>query len=501
MEINYNKRDIFGIIFFALSIIMLGYMFLTPLNHLIMHIDEYFSMTLTTLPFWDIINTTSWDVHPPLYYILGKIAVKIAAMTGIDSLLSLRILSAIPYILILIISATKIRKDYGLLTAGLFAISLGVMSEFFAHFLIARMYSWAILFITIAFLAFLEIIKTHDVKAWIVLTVFSVLCAYTHYFAAISAACIYLMLLAYIVKFEKDELRMWGISVAGAVILYIPWIPSLIRQLTQVHGSYWIPQVDSNMFINAIGYYAYTSDVLLSVISIVILAVILYIYYRENEGLEKKDQFLILSGAGVYLGTILLSVIISVVFKPILMVRYLLPATAIMWLAISIIISKIENRRMFAISIALICLLLITGFATTLSTNDEMYKNGVSQKEILDNITGDPNSMLIIPSQNMIMYFLDYANRTDMYCLNVGHVFGEPMERLHLIYDFKNYNGTDIDSLIANNTSKNIYIISWGEPELNTTTTELDRQVGIVFSKVNTNNLNTTSEQEEYYEE
>ena len=111
MEIT-SKRDIFGMIFFALSAIMLGYMFLTPLNHYIMHVDEYFTLSVLTLPMGDIINITSWDVHPPLYYILGKIAVDIAAAIGMDSLHALRILSIIPYILILVISATKIRKDY-----------------------------------------------------------------------------------------------------------------------------------------------------------------------------------------------------------------------------------------------------------------------------------------------------------------------------------------------------------------------------------------------------
>ena len=353
MEIT-SKRDIFGMIFFALSVIMLGYMFLTPLNHYIMHIDEYFSMSLTTLPLWDIINVTSWDVHPPLYYILGKIAVKIGGAIGMEPIHSLRILSVIPYIIIMAISATKIRKDYGLLSAGLFTFALAVMSEFFAHFLIARMYAWAILFTLIAFISFTEIIKNNDKKAWIMLSVFSALCAYTHYFAAISAACIYLILLAYIMKFEKDELRMWVISAIAAAVLYIPWMPSLLRQLTQVHGSYWIPQVNSNVFINALGYYAYANDVIIGLVATIILVVLLYIYTKDSEGIDEKERFLVLSGAGVYLGTILLSIIISVVFKPILMVRYLLPATAVMWLAISIIFAKIKNRRMFMISAALI---------------------------------------------------------------------------------------------------------------------------------------------------
>ena len=70
----------------------------------------------------------------------------------------------------------------------------------------------------------------------------------------------------------------------------------------------------------------------------------------------------------------------------------------------------------------------------------------------------------------MIMYFFDYAGQSDTYFLNVGHVFGENMDRLHKLQNFNTFNGNDIDKLIANNTQKNIYIISWGEPVLNTTT-------------------------------
>lgn len=493
MQINKNK-DIFGIIFFTLSIIMLGYMFITPLNHLIVHMDEYFTISVATLPISDIITVNTWDVHPPLHYLLGKMMLKLAGMFGIEQIFALKVLSIIPYIFILIIAAVKIRKDYGWLAAGLFTFSLAVMSEFFIYYITVRMYTWAILFILIAFLAFKEIIEEPtDKNYWIVLTIFAALCAYTHYFAAIAAGCIYLILLAYIINYKKEELKTWALSVVAGIVLFAPWIPSLINQLTRVHASYWIPQVDSKMLIESFGFFAYGNDTFFAIIAIIILAVILFIYFREAENLEKKDQFIILSGIGVYIGTILLSVIISVVFKPILMVRYLMPATAVLWLTVSIIISKIEDKKMFLISFALICLLLITGVATTITTNDTVYQHGIIQKEILDNITQDNNSMVIVSQQNMIMYFLNYANQTDMYCLNVGHVFGDNMNRLHKLYDFKTYNGTEIDSLITNNTDKNIYIISWYDPELNSTTTKLHQETGIVFSKVDTANLNSTN--------
>lgn len=497
---NNKNKDIFGIIFFVLSALVLAYMFITPLNHLICHIDEYFTLSVSTLPISDIITVNTWDVHPPLHYLMGKAVYKLSAMVGLDYLFGMKILSIIPYILILIISATKIRKDYGWFAAGLFAFSLAVMSEFFSYYLTARMYSWAILFVLLAFLFFKDIIGSESSSrtSWILLTIASVLAAYTHYFAAISVICIYLILLFYIVTYRNEELKNWAISVAAGIVLYVPWIFSLINQLTQVKSANWIPQVNLDTAILSLGHFANGTDILFSIIAVLVLIVIVLIYAKESRNIEQKNQIDILSGIGVYLGTLILAILISFIFKPILIVRCLLPTSAIMWLAISIMVSKIENRRMFLISFALIVLILISGVATTVSTNNSLYQSGSTQKEIMDNITHDNNSMIIIPSQNMIMYFLKYANESDMYCLNVSHVFGDNMNRLHKLYDFKNYNGSEIDSLIANNTDKNIYIISWNDPVLNTTTHVLDKETGIVFSKADTTNI-TTADESVYY--
>ena len=145
------------------------------------------------------------------------------------------------------------------------------------------------------------------------------------------------------------------------------------------------------------------------------------------------------------------------------------------------------------ISAALIALLLLIGITTTISTNDYFYNSGVHQNEILENITNDPNSMLIINNQNMIMYFLSYTNQTDAYCMNVDHVFGENMTQLHKFYDFNTFNTRDIDKLIANNTGKNIYIISWSDPVLNTPTEKIDAWAGVTISKAKTSNMTSTS--------
>lgn len=311
------------------------------------------------------------------------------------------------------------------------------------------------------------------------------MCAYTQYFAAITAGAIYLVLLIYIIKFDRDELKAWALSVAAAILLYLPWTFTLLSQLETIHHTYWIPGLTIETLVNALGYYAYNNNLLFSAAAIIILAIIAFIYTRQGKNEDERNRFEILSGIRIYLGTIILAVIFSVAFRPILVIRYLIPVSAILWLCISIILTKIEDKRMFLISFALVILLLVNGIAATVSINDDLYKNGLIQKETLDNITQDSNSILIVNNPHLEMYFLHLANQTDMYCMNMAQLFGENMTRIHQIYDFNSFAKNDINKVIANNTDKNVYIISWNEPDVNSTTVQLDKRGNIVFSKVN----------------
>lgn len=485
MELDKSK-NILGIIFFALSLAILIYMFITPLNHIIVHCDEYFTFSVVNLPLQDLITVTANDVHPPLHYLMGKVVLKLAAMFNIEQLYSLKLLSILPYALILVISATKIRKEYDLFTAGLFSLSLVLMTEFFKYYLIVRMYSWAILFVLLTFIYAQEIISESKKRYWVLLTAFAVLSAYTHYFAAITAGVIYLILLAYILMDKREYLEYWAISTLDAIVLYVPWLFALITQLVNVHNNYWIPEVNLKTTVLSLGYFAYNEEFLFSIISLAILIVIVVGYLKYSDNITKKDHFHNLSGFGVYFGTIIVVIIISYVFKPILVIRYLLPAAAVLWLTISIIVGKIENEKMFLISIALISLLLISGAVSIITSIDPIYQTGMNQKEIMDNITQNNDTIAIVIGHDAIMYFINYAKDSDMYCMKTDWLFGEDGERLHKVYNFTDYKPSDIEKVILNNTDKDIYLISWKQPKLNITTTVLDKGNNFVFSKVNT---------------
>ena len=187
----YEKKDILGMALIGISVLILIYMFLSPLTNIIINIDEYWTYSLVNLPLKEGMIVAIHDVHPPLYYLI----LYLFTPFSLDNLYLLKTISIIPYALIILVSVTKIREDYGWLTAGLFVFCLGVMSDFFTEFLTIRMYSWGLFFLLMTFIYYKEVITHWDRKSWVILTLFTLLSAYTQYFFAITCGLIYLLIL------------------------------------------------------------------------------------------------------------------------------------------------------------------------------------------------------------------------------------------------------------------------------------------------------------------
>lgn len=474
---DYSKKNIIGQVFFALSILMLVYMLINPLNQVIFNLDEYFTLTVINFPISDLLHIIGGDTNPPLYYLAAKLIAKLGTNLSV-----LKVFSIIPYAIIILLSTLKLREEYSWFASGLFALSMAIASEFFTKYLLLRPYSWAILFVVLSFVYFKDVITKSDKKSYVLFTAFSVLGAYFHYYAILISICLYLVLLFYTLTYKKDQMRNFAISIIASIILYAPWIPSFINFLQAIHSNFWIPSPTTDTIIQSFAYFAYSADTLFSIITILILIIIGLVYWRYA---NRDDDFYISAGIATYVGTIILAVIISFIFKPILLARCLLPASGILWLTIAIMIGKIKSRRIFLISTAFIVLLLVSGAALMIATSANDYQNAIAQQDVLDNITSDNNSIVIITSPNMMMYFLDYSSYCDMYCLNQSYVYGENMNRTHEIFDFKDINENEIENFTLNNTDKNIYLISWGEPAFNVTTVPVLKQSNLIISKVN----------------
>ena len=459
----YFNRDVLGKLFFAIAILIGIFMFFCPLSNILIHVDEYWTLSLVNLPFIEGMRIAVCDVHPPLHYLI------IYALYPIthNSLFSLKAISIIPYFIILAISATKIRKEYGWLTCGVFAFTIGTMSIFFIEFLTVRMYPWVLLFMILSFIYFKEVMVNFDRRSWILLTLFTLLGAYTHYFSLFTSGLIYLLILYNILKSpdNKEKIKQWIFSVVSLAILYAPWFIVLIRQLGTQTSTSHEPTLLTNTF-SYLTFFAINSTslsiemVLLKVLAIIFLAVVLFLIYKNKAKYEASGVLL------MYATIIIGIVILSVSFQPVRS-RYLIGVIGIFWLSISILLSKIESDKVLAMLLAFI---LVFSAASILLTHDETTTRidwDNERNEFLKSINND-STVMVYNTNFGYMFIHDGVNKTAEYSLSDTYFYDDNVKI-----------SKDIDKIMDKHPKDNIYLVNWKDADKNK---ELEKNLNLTKS-------------------
>lgn len=425
--LNINDSDKFkdniGKGLFILSLFVLGLLIFLIIQKPFMHIDEWFTQGILNISFKEMIHLTAKDVHPPLYYAIALVPVYLLKWLHIPfSMMTLmKLMSVVPYVIIFAISLTKIRKDHGWLVGGLFAFTLLTMADFFTMFSIARMYPWGLLFLVLGFLSACEILKEPSLKHWILLAFFSVCGAYTHYFVAVSSIILYILLFAHVLLKDKSQIKNWLISTVFGILCFVPWIFFLFKQINSVSGSYWIDEITfatfvqffASIFMDTSEYYV---NLALAIIFLAIFIAIL-VYYKKS----KEDGDILLIGSLMFIGTILVGVGVSFAFRPIFIVRYVIPATGVLWLCISIFISKFDLKRVIIPVVIILLLFSVANLADQINEISDNHEKLVKNQELLQSINSK-DSVVIIDGMVKYVHFHDQLNDSIVYG---GYSIGE----------------------------------------------------------------------------
>lgn len=473
LENNYSKYLdyvpwILCILFLALNLIVfIKYPFLS--------VDEGYTKGMINFQFFDMLNCTMADVHPPLYYAVVMFFMTIFKTLHInyDVTHLMKIPSLIGYFVILLISWFKIRKDYGLLTAGIFSLTILVMSDFFVHYLTARMYSLALIFMIASFIYVKSIYENNDLKSWILLAIFSVLGAYTHYFAALSSVAIYIILLIWILMYGSknfelgSKLKNFFISVVIGAALYIPWLPTLFAQLSVVHDNYWIPQITLKTMTQFLSYYYTSMDKLpLQLFAILVLVVVTVKFAMNFYKSRETADFYLLTGVLVFLGTLFVGAMVSLFFKPILYDRYLLPSVGLVWFSFSIAISNIKSKKIILVILILIAVLGAGNVYHQVHDIQTDYKNTVYEEGVLKSINNNDTIILFDTDNHYIRTYYALDKVHDKYAS-----FKQGNKTRTLDYDKfdANYTTFVLPKDVKNFTDKNVYVMVFYKNKLNGT--------------------------------
>lgn len=235
-----------------------------------------------------------------------------------------KLLSLIPLIILLLIGYCIIRREFGykalLLWDGFFCF-LPLMPRYTTE---VRMYSWAMLFTAGAALSSYYIVKKGTFLTWSVFTLLSLAASYTHYYAFVTCAYLYFILLIIGLTKRKNKDYLWKFFISAIVALggYFPWLSHFLSQARKVgEGNFWVQ--NNNLWIilthlfNNFYPYSYIFWIIL-----LLTYMIIGIYVC----IKKRDVYMVW-GTGVFLAfaaVMLVVYIYSVIFSPIITAYYLL---------------------------------------------------------------------------------------------------------------------------------------------------------------------------------
>lgn len=460
------KLKKFNLKYIHIGLIILGIIFISlSAFHTNLWFDEAYSVGIANYSFKDIWIVGGTDVHPVLYYCLLHILNLIFG----NNVLIYRLFAVLCTSILGIIGFTHIRKDFGEKVGLLFSFFVFFFPASLAYSSEIRMYSLAMLLVTLMAIYAYRIYKNSEdfsVKNWIIFAICSLASAYTHYYALMTSGLINLFLMIALInqcvkgKKFNNNMKAFIVSAIIQILLYIPWLVSLLFQVNKVSNGFWISfsfpysvielftfiftgNLDKMMYIN----YAVA---LVWSLALTIYIVALYINKTKNNyissSLEGKKNPAILALA-IFLCIILAACIVSVVIRrPIIYARYLL---CVMGLFIFFLAYTMANRgqkyiNLIVCTISLLISLYINIDFINVNYDESNYKPiEFVKEEIKDDdiilVENDINAFIIIvnlPNNNC--YFYD---RQNWYSGESYKAFSKNLKTVYDLDFLENYKG------------------------------------------------------------
>lgn len=373
-----------------IAVIVIGIIFVSlGAFHSNLWFDESYSVGLARHTFGEIWSIGGHDVHPILYYWMLRI---VYLMTG-GTIMAYRIFSVIPIAIMIILGYTHIRKDFGEKTGFIFSFLSAFLPEMAQYAIEIRMYSWAILAVTILALYAYRLTKEDNTKNWIIFGLSSLASIYLHYYGLMAAGLINVFLLIYLIVKKRKKGIIFIISFGILQSLaYLPWLVNFATQLSNVSSGYWIgfsfPKTPMELLSSQLAGYVKTSDytglIVPTVLALELYAYMIYKTYKYVKAKEDLNSFK--WSVIVYFAVILAAIIITALMKTsILYYRYLFVITGLYIFAVSFILGKEENKIEIVAILSVIAILGVYNNIVMMKDNYD-YSNQEPIKYLNENV-------------------------------------------------------------------------------------------------------------------
>lgn len=404
------------IILLAISIVGMAIICFTIRSNDIWY-DEVFSMDFASRSFGQIVALTGADVHPPLYYFYLKVVIGLGRLIapGVGAVIWGKVASTIPLLVLLVLSLTVIRKDFGIGAASFFALLVTVMPNLAAYYVEIRMYAFALMLMTGAYIFANKIVKSADdldILDFVFFALFGILGAYTQYFVCVAVVGLYVAVgLYFLISKKYRKLIPLGICAGASVICYLPWIPYFANQFGTVSQSYWIEPLTIKSIFGCIKF-IYLPSIGLGTKGYIVaglmiaasLAVLVFFLLGKP---SKEALFTGLAGIVTLIFTVLVGFIVSVLGRPIFVYRYMIPILGIYFLGLSYMAYEtFKDRKVYLYLV--IAVFIIGGHYSMSSFRYEENLKPAKMEEAEKVLAGLPADAQIVTNFDQICTLMDY---------------------------------------------------------------------------------------------
>lgn len=380
--------------------------------------DEVFSLQLTRHSWMEMIRLACEDVHPPLYYLILKLAVDLFG--GGDPYQTVyvgKMVGVLPFYLLFFFAWRVLRRHYGKLTASLFSCFLIGLPSIIHVGTLIRMYSWGLLFVTLAgvYAAFL-LEGNESRRNWIGFILSCIAASYTHYFCGMAVFCIYCSAGIWALVKKRNMVRHLLLSAVCVAAAFLPWAAVLAGQVRTVSENYWIPGITPAVVLDYCKFYfaPYTdSKGIYCTLAILLAAVVIGACFRllRKGGNHTIACLMLLNEVEV----VLLGIAASLIVRPVFVARYAIPASGLFCLGLAICAADwISSDLSRKLGIAAICICGMISVIDVLSfiKNEYRYRENFSylRANVLNSIQRECAAYMDSDDQNTPVVITDSAH-------------------------------------------------------------------------------------------
>jgi len=384
-------------------------------------LDEAYSIQISHKSLPEIVEETSKDVHPPLYYFALHYWIKLFGDSEFSSRLLSAVFGTLAILMIYCLSVLLFEHATGLLASLLLALSpfnIAFSQE-------ARMYTLFILLALLSIYFFIKVLESRSPFALAAYVLSSALLLYTHVYSlfVIIAQNLYWLSLLFISRETfKRTWKRWLLAQTLVFLLFLPWLSILVQQVSHVQKGFWIPRPMARTILDTFVTYAGSNELAWILFPLVGLAIFLGLRGRsENvEGeaaLSEKQDSALSRRLKIHLlllwllCPLILPFIISQFSTPIFQTKYTIAAS----LAFIILAARgLLGVRFHQLRMLLVLLLLCFSLADLRNyygaIKKDMWRESVARFEQL----AEPGDLVLFNDRSGQTPFDYYLKRTDV---------------------------------------------------------------------------------------